>query len=70
MQNYGRWSLLGALSFFAVGVYMLIKGVGPEWHSYVVVVAVWISAAAWTARYVYDLRQAHRPHPAKVAEEA
>jgi hypothetical protein len=70
MENYGRWSLLGAATFVVVGVYMLIKGVGPEWHSYVVVAAVWISAAAWTGRYIYDLGRTRRAHAEKVAEEA
>ena len=60
MESYGRWSLLGALSFFAVGVFMLIKGVGPEWHSYVTVVVVFVAAAAWTARYIVDTRKARK----------
>ncbi|WP_454151211.1 hypothetical protein [Microbacterium lacticum] len=64
MENYGRWSLLSAVLFFGIGVYMLVKGVGPEWYSYVSVVAVFTASVAWAARYVIDLRRTRKQAPA------
>ena len=58
MDDNGRWSLFSGLLFLGIGVYLLVKGVGPDWYSYVAVVTVFIAGVAWLARYVVDRRKA------------
>lgn len=58
MERYGKWNLLGAAAFLSVGIFMLIDGVGPEWHSYVTVVLAFLAAGAWIVRYVHEARKA------------
>jgi drug/metabolite transporter (DMT)-like permease len=58
MEGNGRWSLFGAAVFLVVGVNMLVRGVGPDWYSFVSVVLVFIAAAVWLGRYVVDRRKA------------
>lgn len=57
MERYGKWNLLGAAAFLSVGIFSLVKGVGPEWYSYVTVVVAFLAAAGWISRYVYEVRK-------------
>ncbi|MFF1539828.1 hypothetical protein ACFVWL_07115 [Microbacterium sp. NPDC058269] len=58
MENDSRWTLLGAFAFLSIGVFLVVKGVEPSWYSYLTVVLVFVAAAAWTARYIVDVRAA------------
>ena len=44
-------------AFLSVGIFSLVKGVGPEWYSYVTVVVAFLASAAWTFRFVYEVRK-------------
>ena len=52
MERYGKWNLLGAAAFLSVGIFSLVKGVGPEWYSYVTVVVAFLAS-----RFVYEVRK-------------
>ena len=41
----------------SVGIFSLVKGVGPEWYSYVTVVVAFLASAAWIFRFVYEVRK-------------
>lgn len=60
MERYGKWSLLGAAAFLSISIFMLVKGVGPEWYSYATVVLTFLASAAWVWRYVYEVRKTKR----------
>ncbi|WP_133192804.1 hypothetical protein [Microbacterium sp. TPD7012] len=70
MKKNGRWSLFGGLLFFGIGVYMVIRGVGPEVHSYVAAVLVFVAAAAWITRFIVDVREAEKASKAEKASES
>lgn len=60
MERYGKWNLLGAAAFLSISIFMLVKGVGPEWYSYTTVALTLLASAAWVWRYVHELRKAKR----------
>ena len=70
MEKNGRWSLFGGLLFFGIGVYMVIRGVGPEVHSYVAAVLVFVAAAAWIIVDVRGAKKAEKAEKASGSETA